>query len=98
LSGAVAGHVFHPGHQELHGVTVVLETHGSMTYVGRFDSQDERGVHLHDVGVHDAGTRGLSKEEFLKRCDKFGIRPEHRDLTVPTGEVARIRRLVDHAR
>lgn len=96
MSGApVAGHVFHPGHQELHGITVVLETHGARTYVGRFDSEDEHGVHLHDVGVHDAAAAGLSKEEFLRRCDRFGIRSEHRDLLVPAHAVASIRRLVD---
>jgi hypothetical protein len=94
----VTGHVFHPGHHELHGVTVVLETHGSRTYVGRFDSQDERGVQLHDVGVYDAGTAEGSKEEFLRRCDKFGIRSEHRDLVVPSAEVARIQRLIDRVR
>jgi hypothetical protein len=94
----MSGHVFHPGHQELHGVTVVLETRGSRLYVGRFDSQDERGVHLHDVGVYDAAVSGGSKQEFLQRCDKFGIRPEHRDLLVPAGEVASIRRLVDSVR
>jgi hypothetical protein len=91
----MAGHVFHPGHQALHGITVVLETHGPTTYVGRFDSQDERGLHLHDVGVHDANAAALTKEEFLHRCDRFGIRPEHRDLLVPSGEVVRIQRLVD---
>jgi hypothetical protein len=91
----VSGHVFHPGHQELHGITVVLETSGSKTYIGRFDSQDARGVHLHDVGVHDASAGGPGKEEFLRRSAKFGIRAEHRDLLVPAGEVARISRLVD---
>lgn len=91
----MSGHVFHPGHQELHGITVVLETHGAKTYVGRFDSQDERGVHMHDVGVFDATAAGATKAEFLRRCDKFGIRPEHKDLLVPSSEVARIERLVD---
>jgi hypothetical protein len=91
----MTGHVFHPGHQDLHGVTVVLETLGTRTYVGRFDSQDERGVHLHDVGVHDSATAELSQEDFLRRCDRFGIRPEHRDVLVASGEVKRIRRLVE---
>jgi hypothetical protein len=91
----MSGHVFHPGHQELHGITVVLETRGSKTYVGRFDSEDERGVHLHDVSVHDTSAASVSKEDFLRRCDKFGIRPEHRDLLVPSSDVARVRRLVD---
>jgi hypothetical protein len=94
----MSGHVFHPGHHELHGVTVVVETRGSRTYVGRFDSQDDSGVHLHDVGVHDGTAEGPSKEDFLRRCDKFGIRPEHRDLVVPSGDVARIGRLVDRVR
>jgi hypothetical protein len=94
----MTGHVFHPGHHELHGVTVVVETRGGRTYVGRFDSQDERGVHLHDVGGHDATGAGGSTEEFLRRCDKFGIRAEHRDLTVPASEVARLERLVDRVR
>jgi hypothetical protein len=89
------GHVFHPGHQELHGITVVLETRGSKTYVGRFDNQDERGVHLHDVGVHDSATSSMSKADFLRRCDKFGIRPEHRDMLVPANDVAALLRLVD---
>lgn len=94
----MTGHVFHPGHQELHGVTVVLETRGSRTYVGRFHSQDEAGVQLHDVGVHDAAAGGASKEEFLRRCDKFGIRSEHRDLLVPSNDVVSISRLVDAVR
>lgn len=94
----MSGHVFHPGHHELHGVTVVLETRGSRTYVGRFDSEDAGGVHLHDVGVHDASVDGASKEEFLRRCDKFGIRTEQRDLVVPSAEVARIERLIDRVR
>jgi len=94
----VSGHVFHPGHHELHGVTVVLETRGSRTYVGRFDSEDEGGVHLHDVGVHDSSAEGPSQEEFLRRCDKFGIRTEHPDLVVPSAEVARIERLIDRVR
>jgi hypothetical protein len=94
----MSGHVFHPGHHELHGVTVVLETRGPRTYVGRFDSEDDRGVHLHDVGVYDVSIERSSKEEYLRRCDKFGIRPEHRDLVVPSAEVARIDRLIDRVR
>jgi hypothetical protein len=50
---------------------------------------------MHDVGVHDAATAGAPKDEFLRRCDKFGIRPEHRDLLVPASDVASIQRLVD---
>jgi hypothetical protein len=89
----MSGHVFHPGHSELHGVTVVLETNGSQTYVGRYDSEDERGVHMLDVGVHDATAGGGSKEEYVRQSAKFGIRTDHKHLVVPAAHVARITRL-----
>jgi hypothetical protein len=81
--------VFHPGHHELHGITVVVETEGALTYVGRFDSEDEAGVHLLDVGLHDAAAGG-SKDDYVRRSVKFGIRAERKHLVVPRHEIARI--------
>jgi hypothetical protein len=89
----MTGHVFHPGHAELHGITVVLETVGSQTYVGRYDSEDAAGVHLIDVGVHDASTGQISREEYLRKSARFGIRTDHKHLVVPADQVARITRL-----
>jgi hypothetical protein len=89
----MSGHVFHPGHAELHGITVVIETHGSLTYVGRYDSEDERGVLMLDVGVYDATAGGGSKEEYVRKSAKFGIRSDHKHLVVPAAQVARITRL-----
>jgi hypothetical protein len=88
----VSGHVFHPGHHELHGITVVLETHGGRTYVGRFDTQDEAGVHLVDVGIHEgpAGSTAGSKEEYLQRTAKFGVRVEQKRVLVPTTDIAKV--------
>ncbi len=88
----MSGHVFHPGHSELHGITVVVETKGPLTYVGRYDSEDERGVHMLDVGVHH-DSAGDSKEEFVRKSARFGIRSEHKQLIVPSAEVIRITRL-----
>ena len=81
--------MFHPGHHELHGVTVVVETTGPLTYVGRFDTEDEAGVHLLDVGVHDAATGG-TREDFVRRSARFGVRSDRKHLVVPLAEVARI--------
>ncbi len=89
----MSGHVFHPGHAELHGITVVVETSGSLTYVGRYDSEDERGVLMLDVGVHDAESAGVPKEEYVRKSAKFGIRSDHKRLVVPAAEVTRITRL-----
>lgn len=88
----MSGHVFHPGHAELHGITVVVETNGPLTYVGRYDSEDEHGVLMLDVGVHDAAT-GVSKDDYVRKSAKFGIRSDHKRLVVPAAQVARITRL-----
>jgi hypothetical protein len=89
----VAGHVFHPGHEELHGVTVVVTGNSGRTYVGRYHEQGERGVVMHDVGVHDPASAGLPRVAWLARQNQFGIRVDHRQLVVPADEVAGIRRL-----
>lgn len=88
------GHVFHPGHAELHGITVVVETQGPRTYIGRYDSEDERGVHLLDVGIHDSAG-DMAKEEYIRRSARFGVRSEQRHVLVPSDHVVRITRLGD---
>lgn len=91
----MAGHVFHPGHAELHGITVVLETTGSKTYVGRYDSEDAAGVHLLDVGVHDHSSGPGSKDDYIRKSAAFGIRAERKHVLVPVAEVLRITRLAE---
>lgn len=71
---------------------MVVETAGPRTYVGRFDSEEEGVLHLHDVAVHeDAEPR--SKDEFLRRSLRFGVPAQHRHVAVPRAEVTRITRL-----
>ena len=73
----------------------MVETSGSLTYVGRYDSEDERGVLMLDVGVHDAAAAGVPKQEYVRKSAKFGIRSDHKRLVVPAAEVTRITRLSD---
>ncbi len=75
-------------------MTVVIETGGDLTYIGRFDTEDAAGVHLLNVGVHDASAGG-SKEEYLRRSAKFGVRAQQPHLVVPRQVVERITRLVE---
>jgi hypothetical protein len=77
-------------------VTVVVETAGRLTYVGRFDTEDETGVHLIDVGVHNADTGG-SREDYVHRSARFGVRSDRKHLVVPRAEVSRIIRLGEFA-
>lgn len=89
----MTGHVFHPGHDDLHGITVVLETVSGRTYIGRWHERTPKGVVLHDVASHDAAD-GQSQSEFLARTLKFGVRPELRTLVV-SEEVRAVRKLAD---
>ena len=86
----MSGHVFHPGHEELHGVTVVVEGTGGVTWVGRYHERNERGVLMHDVAVHQAGVAELPRGAWIERLRKFGIRVEQRAVVVPAGEAGRI--------
>jgi hypothetical protein len=79
----MTGHVFHPGHQELHGITVILSTTDDRVLVGRFDRQDETGVHLIAVSEFDPASSGTTREEFLARTARFGVRVDRPHLVVP---------------
>ncbi|MBK8003251.1 MAG: hypothetical protein IPK12_04680 [Gemmatimonadetes bacterium] len=91
----MSGHVFHPGHAELHGITVVVETLGDALYVGRYHEETPKGLLLHDVAEHRPDGDKLTRDEFIKRTLKFGVRAEHRNFVLPTDQVRRITKLVE---
>ena len=85
----MSGHVFHPGHEELHGVTVIVDGASGCTYVGRYHERIPRGVVMHDVGILDPGS-AESREAWIARQLKFGVKVDHRHLVIPTDEAGRI--------
>jgi len=89
----MSGHVFHPGHEELHGVTVVVEAPSGRTVVGRYHERTETGVLLHDVAVHDPATTEMSRADWIERQMKFGVKADHRHMVVP--HAIRITRLME---
>jgi hypothetical protein len=89
----MSGQVFHPGHDELHGITVVLEATSGRIYVGRWHERAEKGIVLHDVAVHDPSA-AQSRADFLARTAKFGVRPDQRTLVV-TEAVRSVQKLAD---
>jgi hypothetical protein len=44
--------------------------------------------------VHDAAS-GLSKDEYVRRSSRFGIRTDRKHIVVPRTEVSRITRLAE---
>ncbi len=91
----MSGHVFHPGHEELHGVTVTVSGASGKTYLGRYHERRPSGVVLRDVGIHDPATSDLSLAAWLERQRKFGVRIEQRTMVVPEGEAGDIARFSD---
>ena len=91
----MSGHVFHPGHEELHGVTVVVDGPEGRSWVGRYHERTERGILLHDVAIHDPATATLPRDAWLRRLRTFGIKVDARHLVIPEAEAIAIRRLGD---
>ena len=84
---------FHHDKSPLHGITVVVDTHGPEVFVGRCDDEDERGIFLHDVDVHRDGDGGRSKADYVKRAAQLGVWKKHDALFVPREKIASVRRL-----
>ena len=89
----MSGHVFHPGHEELHGVTVVVDGSSGRSWVGRYHERTERGILLHDVAIHDPATAPVSRDAWLDRLRKFGVKVDARHVVVPESESVKISRL-----
>jgi len=87
--------VFHPGHEELHGVTVVVEGASGRLWVGRYHETNDRGVVLHDVAVHDPATVSEPRDHWVERLRKFGIKVEEPFVLLPVKEASRIIRLAE---
>jgi hypothetical protein len=80
----------------LHGVTVVVDTSGPKVYIGRYHSENDRGVLLNDADVRELND-GTTKEEYLARSAKYGVFKNTDRVRVPRADVISIRRLIDYA-
>ena len=82
---------FHSDKGELHGMTVVVDTHGSTVYVGRCDTETPDGIALLDADQHEEGQ--VTKAAYLEKAQKFGVFAKHPTLFVPRDQIASIRKL-----
>jgi hypothetical protein len=86
----MSGMVFHPGHEELHGVTVVVRGASGRSWVGRYHERTERGILLHDVAVHDPASAPMDRDAWLARLRKFGVKVDSKYVVVPDSESAQV--------
>jgi hypothetical protein len=82
--------VFHPGHEELHGVTVVVRGASGRSWVGRYHERTERGILLHDVAVHDPANAPMERDAWLARLRKFGVKVDSKYVVIPDSESAQV--------
>ena len=87
---------FHHDKHALHGITVIVETHGPEIFIGRCDDIVAEGVLLRDADVHregDPAAGGKSRADFLDHARRFGAWPNLSRILVPAANVREIRRL-----
>jgi hypothetical protein len=87
----VSGHVFHPGHDELHGVTVVINGASGRTYLGRWHERGARGITMKDVAIHDPATNPLDVAAWLAKQAKFGVAAIEKMIIIPNDETGPVR-------
>lgn len=90
----MSGHVFHPGHHELHGITVLVRGHQGELLVGRFDSETPEGYRIMAVSRFDPA-QDRSESDYLHRIKQFGIRVDLPRVVIPQKEVASLTPLGD---
>ena len=86
----MSGLVFHPGHDELHGVTVVITGTSGRTYLGRWHEKGARGVTMRDAAIHDPASNPLPLDLWLAKQRKFGVAATERHLIVPAEEAGAV--------
>jgi hypothetical protein len=90
----MSGFVFHPGHDEWHGQTVVVYTRGPRTLVGRWDAVSGGELLMRDVAVHEDPDAN-AREGWLAEVRQYGVPVEHSTFTLPHADVERVVRLRD---
>ena len=86
---------FHHDKGPLHGITVVVDTAGPQVYVGRCDTQENGGIVLLDVDVHEEGEGGRSKEDYLRQVARVGHWKKHARVVLEAPQIVSVRRLGD---
>lgn len=84
---------FHHGKGDLHGITVVVHGRDGRTWVGRCDTIDAAGVHLHDADLHEPATAAQPREQWLSNAVAWGIWPRLPHVLVAAHDVVRVERL-----
>ena len=67
---------------ELVGCDVVLDTCGSIIYLGRLVSWDERGFLLKDADLHNCSEGHATREQYIAEAARDGIHVNRKRIFV----------------
>ena len=84
---------FHSHKGELHGITVVVDTDGAQIWVGRCDTYTDTQIVLLDADVHEDGTDGKSKQQFVQQAAQLGHWNRHAQVVIPRAQITQVKRL-----
>jgi hypothetical protein len=86
---------FHEGKGDLHGISVLVTTHGAETWVGRCDTALGDHVVLLGADRHDATQDPTPADEWTRRAAQVGFFPRHDRVVLPKSAVKDVRPLGD---
>ncbi|MBN1343485.1 MAG: hypothetical protein JXQ73_12430 [Phycisphaerae bacterium] len=81
--------------QPLIGRNVVLDTPGTIVYLGKLTELRDAGVWLEDADVHDCNEGHAGKEVYVVESAHYGIRVNRRRVFVLRGTMISISALED---
>jgi hypothetical protein len=79
----------------LHGITVAVDTPGTVIYIGRYHSESDRGILLMDADIRDVGNHD-AKAAYFARSARMGVFKNTDRVVVPRDEVASVRKLIEY--
>lgn len=80
---------------ELVGRNVVLDTQGSILYLGRLVEVHEAGIWLEEADVHDCTEGHAGKELYLAEAAHYGIRVNRRRVFVLRSSILSVSAIED---
>lgn len=86
----MSGAVFHPGHDEYHGITVVLYTSGPRTFIGRWDQVQDGMIRIVGATMHEQGSGGAGLDDWVRQVKQYGVPQDYPQIMVPRSEVVRV--------
>jgi hypothetical protein len=86
---------FHHDKGDLHGITVLVRTHGAETWIGRCDTALGEVVVLLGADRHHAVEDAVEAADWVRRASRVGFFPRHDRVVLPRAQVQEIRPLAE---